>query len=70
MAEQAPQEVKDAVYRRAAGKCECQSCAGHQGPCTNWLRPGWGVRRKTAEGGWSPANAIAVCKTCNESNPS
>ncbi len=70
MAEQTSQELKDAIYRRAGGKCECQSCASHQDPCLNWLRPGWGVRRKSAGGELSLANAIAVCKTCNEASPS
>jgi hypothetical protein len=69
MAEQVTQELKDAVYRRAGGKCECQGCAGHKEPCLNWLRPGWGVRRKTPGGELSPANAIAACKTCNEASP-
>jgi hypothetical protein len=70
MAEQASQELKDAVYRRAAGKCECEMTGcGHQGRCTNWLRPGWGVRCKTAGGEWSLTNAFAACKTCNESTP-
>jgi hypothetical protein len=69
MAEQASQELRDAVYRRAGGKCECQACAAHQGQCLNWLRAGWGVRRKSAGGELSSANAIAVCKACNEASP-
>ena len=55
MAAQATQELRDAVYRRAGGKCECtmQTCSHHTGRCNAMLRGAWEIHRITAGGAYT-----------------
>ena len=68
MAEQPTQELRDALYTRAGGYCECVECAQHSGKCTNPLRNDvWEVYRIRAGGPYSPDNTRALCQACRRS---
>ena len=64
--------LRDDVYNRAGGKCECKmmSCAHHVGRCSAMLRGEWEVHRKTAGGPYILSNVVAMCQTCHRNTPS
>jgi hypothetical protein len=72
MAGQATQELRDAVYNRAGGKCECTmgACSHHTGRCNAMLRGEWEVRRITAGGAYTLSNVKGMCQTCHHNTPS
>lgn len=63
------QDVKDQVFRRAGGKCECEmTTCGHRGRCNAMLRGEWHAhhRKAVASGGDdSLGNSLAMCATCH-----
>lgn len=52
MAEQASEQLRNDVHKRAGGVCECtmKGCSHHTGRCTAVLRGPWEVHRITAGG--------------------
>ena len=64
------QDVKDAAYRRAGGKCECgMSACGHRGRCNKPLGNNWHAHHKTSSAAGGPdtlSNCIAMCVPCHE----
>jgi hypothetical protein len=63
-------EIRNAVYQRAGGRCECQrrNC---QHPkelwhprCTNILREDWGAHQKASGGQPDLSNLEALCRQC------
>jgi len=63
--------IRDEVFQRAGGKCECriQTC-GHNGRCNAMLRGEWEVHRLAAGGPYVPSNAVAMCQTYHRNTPS
>ena len=63
--------LRDDVYKRAGGRCECtmKSC-GHTGRCTAMLRGEWEVHRLTAGGEYVLSNVIGMCQECHRNTPS
>lgn len=71
MAEQASQQLRDDVYKRAKGKCECEmKLCGHSGRCAADLRGSWEVHRPTAGGPYALSVVIGMCQTCHRNTPS
>ncbi len=72
MADKATQELRDAVYKRAGGRCECtmKSCSRHAGRCTAELRGEWEVHRLSAGGAYALSNVIGMCQMCHRNTPS
>ena len=70
MADSPSQELRDAVYKRAGGRCECtmKNC-GHTGRCTATLRGEWELHRVTAGGSYTLSNVIGMCQTCHRNTP-
>jgi hypothetical protein len=67
----APQQLRDELYRRAGGKCECKMAAcPHVGRCNAMLRGEWEVHRLNAGGPYSASNCIAMCQSCHRRTPS
>jgi hypothetical protein len=65
------QTLRDDVYRRADGRCECDmKVCGHAGRCTNALRGEWELHRRTAGGPYTMANVLGMCQTCHRNTPS
>lgn len=63
--------LRDDVYSRAGGQCECTvtSC-GHSGRCPAMLRGEWEVHRITAGGPYTMSNVKGMCQTCHHNTPS
>ena len=64
-------ETKEAVYKRAGGRCECEmSVCSHHGAgrrCQRSLVPGyWDAHHRDANGSDTPSNLIAMCATCHK----
>jgi hypothetical protein len=66
-----PAEVRNALYQRAAGRCECQkrTC---QHPkelwhprCTNILREDWKGHLIASDGEYGLSNLEALCRQCS-----
>lgn len=68
----APEQVRQQVYRRAGGKCECimKECSHHTGRCNAVLRGEWEVHRIRAEGDYAFGNVVGMCQTCHRNTPS
>lgn len=66
------QEVRDALFRRAGGRCECTMtrCSNHSGRCTAMLRGPWEAHRITAGGAYVLSNLKAMCQICHRNTPS
>ncbi len=64
--------IRDEVYKRAGGKCECKmkACSHHTGRCNAMLRGEWEVHRLIAGGTYTLSNVIAMCQTCHRKTPS
>lgn len=62
------QAVRDEIYRRAGGRCECEMVVcGHRGRCTTGLHPPhWDAHHKNANGPDTPGNLLAMCATCHK----
>lgn len=72
MPEQATQKLRDDIYHRAGGRCECEmkTCGDHKGRCTRILRGAWEVHRITAGGAYTMSNVIGMCQECHRNTPS
>jgi 5-methylcytosine-specific restriction endonuclease McrA len=70
------QDVKDAAYKHAGGKCECKriSCSHHIGRCNASLIYGkWEahhITSKSAGGADTLSNCEALCGTCHKNTMS
>ena len=65
------QQLRDEVYRRAGGQCECEMTrCSHRGRCTAMLRGAWELHRKVAGGSYTLSNVIGMCQTCHRNTPS
>ena len=64
--------LRDDVYARAGGRCECtmKVCPRHIGRCTARLRGPWEMHRRTAGGSYTLSNVVAMCQTCHRNTPS
>lgn len=62
------QGTRDALYKRAGGRCECtMQCSHHKGTrCPYKLNPGWEAHRRVAGGDYTLGNLIAMCVTCHK----
>lgn len=62
--------VRQQLFDRARGQCECRMsvCSHHRAGarCPHRLGEGWEAHRKTAGGGYTLSNLIAMCKTCHK----
>jgi hypothetical protein len=58
--------LRDDVYNRAEGRCECfaRDC-GHTGRCLGVLRGKWDIHRIEAGGPFTLANLVALCEACD-----
>ncbi len=70
-----PQEVIDAAWRRAGGKCECtRTGCVHNGRCNKALRAGaWHAHHRTAQAADGPdtlSNCECLCVDCHENTAS
>ena len=65
-------KVKEDLYKRAGGKCECtmSKCSHHTGRCNAMLRGAWEAHRVTAGGAYTLSNLIAMCQICHRNTPS
>lgn len=65
-------KTRDALYRRAAGRCECtmKICGRHAGRCNAKLRGPWEAHRLRAGGLYVLSNLKAMCQTCHRNTPS
>lgn len=64
--------TRDALFRRASGRCECQmvNCP-HYGRCNRRLLAGrWHAHHKNRYGGDGLANLLAMCIPCHQRTPS
>lgn len=68
MADKVPQSVRDDIYRRAGGRCECEMIVcSHSGRCSNGLySPHWDAHHRSANGPAVASNLIAMCATCHK----
>jgi hypothetical protein len=64
--------LRDDVYRRARGRCECmmETCSQHTGRCSAALRGEWHVDRITAGEPYTLSNVLGMCQTCHRNTPS
>jgi hypothetical protein len=64
--------IRDEVYKRAGGKCECtmKTCSHHTGRCNATLRGEWEVHQVTAGAGYTLSNVRALCQRCHRNTPS
>ena len=65
------QATRQALYQRARGRCECTMslCSHHRAGtrCPHGLSPGyWEAHHRSASGGDTPSNLIAMCATCHK----
>jgi hypothetical protein len=64
------QETRSALYKRAGGRCECtmRVCDHPAGQrCTRSLVTGyWDAHHRSATGGDTLSNLIAICATCHK----
>lgn len=65
------ESIKQDLYRRAGGRCECQMrvCSHHTAGarCPRGLSPGyWDAHHRTAGGPDTLSNLIAMCATCHK----
>ena len=69
------EELKEQIYERAQGACECINATGrcaHHGPpghCANSLGFSWEIQPKDVDGPVTVANLIAVCEQCYRNTP-
>lgn len=66
------QQMRDDLYRRAGGRCECTMlrCTHHAGRCPAALRGPWEAHRLNAGGQYVLSNLLAMCQTCHRNTPS
>jgi hypothetical protein len=69
------QAVRDALYQRAGGRCECTMmvCEHHKAGtrCTRSLLVGfWDAHHRSAQGLDNLGNLIAMCATCHKNTRS
>lgn len=64
--------IRDDVYKRAGGKCECRMavCSHHSGRCSAMLRGEWEIHRINAGGPYTLSNVVAMCQSCHRNTPS
>ena len=64
-------ELRDQVFERARGACECtmQKCGHHSGRCPNSLGFSWELQRIEAGGPSAAANVMAICEQCYRNTP-
>lgn len=62
------QEIRNNLYQRAGGKCECtmKICTHHTGRCNQNLGSNWEAHHRTAGGPDNLGNLIAMCATCHK----
>ena len=64
------EKTRKELYARAGGQCECtMSSCDHPGGrrCSRGLSPGyWEAHHRTAGGGDTLGNLIAMCATCHK----
>jgi len=72
MTDQPTQTLRDAVYRRAGGRCECSMviCGHHTGRCPEPLRGEWELHRLTAGEPYTLGNVVGMCQSCHRNMPS
>ena len=69
--QQCTPELREAVHRRAGGRCECSMVrCSHVARCTALLRGEWGVQRLQAAGANVLSNVLGMCQTCHRNGPS
>ena len=62
--------IRDEVFNRAGGRCECtMKICGHSGRCTARLHGEWEVHRLTAGGPYVLSNVLGMCQTCHRNTP-
>ena len=69
MADAVPQSVKQELYTRASGRCECTMTVCDHGTrrCSRGLSAGyWDAHHRNANGPAVPSNLIAMCATCHK----
>ena len=63
------QATRDALYRRAGGKCECTMtvCSDHRAGarCPKMLRGPWEAHHRSRTGGDGLGNLLAMCQLCH-----
>lgn len=61
-------KLRERVYARAGGRCECRlrSC-GHLGHCSSALRDDWILYRTNASAPYVLSNVIGLCHACHSS---
>ena len=63
--------LREQVYVRARGACECtrQKCGHHSGRCPNSLGYSWEPQRVDTDRPYTAVNAIALCEQCYRNTP-
>jgi hypothetical protein len=63
--------LREQIYERARGACECtrQKCGHHAGRCLNSLGYSWELQRIQADGPSMAVNLIALCEQCYHNTP-
>jgi hypothetical protein len=66
------ESLRDAVFRRAGGRCECAMliCDHHSGRCSEALAGEWELHRLTAAGDYALENVVGLCVKCHRNTPS
>jgi len=68
------QSIKDALYKRAGGRCECtmRVCSHHAAGirCPNKLTGEWNVHHRTTTGPDNLGNITAMCIRCHKNTGS
>jgi hypothetical protein len=68
-------ELKEQIYKRALGACECTNAMGRCGHhpqarrCANSLGFTWEINCKEIEGPQTATNVIAMCEQCYRNSP-
>jgi 5-methylcytosine-specific restriction endonuclease McrA len=72
MTERPTQDLRNAVYKRAGGQCECSMliCGHHSGRCLEKLSGEWELHRLVAAEAYALANVIGMCQRCHRNMPS
>lgn len=65
-------KVRQELFERAGGKCECimVSCSHHVLRCNARLGDNWEAHRVTAGGPYALSNLKAMCPRCHRNTPS
>jgi hypothetical protein len=69
--ESGTERLREAVYKRAGGLCECtmKTCNHRGARCNAVLGRNWELHRVSLDGGYILTNVIATCETCQSQLP-